>query len=131
MLELYNSAADSGNNTKFFNKYNPKRFGVVNAMDRKSDISIPAVFSETSDGDYFLFNFDNRYAVVPRHNLDFNSTVHELGAMKDVFECSGFNPDMTYRKVKLIEPAYFEQEIGGNNWKLRTKGKLDLGKGDS
>jgi hypothetical protein len=132
LRELYNSTIDNPNSSDFYKEYNNvKRFGVENAMARKSDMSISPVFKETSDGEYLLIAIaGGANVVVPKFKLDFNSTIYEVGAMKEVFDCGDFKPELTYRKVKLIEPAFFEPELGGNSWKQTKKGKLDLGQGE-
>lgn len=112
----------------FIQKYNPIRFGVVNAMSRRQNLNISPVFQKTNDGDYYAIRMDGRnlYLVVPRFDLTFEEFSYGPGAMGQVFVCPNYDPKIHYRRVKVSEPAIFESDTAQKLWKVKHKGKLDL-----
>jgi len=125
----YNDEVD-GLNREFTDYYRPTRIGVENAMDRRKNPDISPKFITAPDGDYYAIENerDRQFMVVPRLGMVFQESSYGPGAMGFVFECPDYNPQLRYHQVKVVEPAFFEPDSARQYWKLRDKGKLDLGR---
>lgn len=128
-LRLYNAAIENSNvREEFQRKYKITRFGITNAMERRRDSNISPVFKTASDGDYYLTEISKRFIVVPRFDMTLQESSYSPGAMGLVFSCPDYNPQLRYRRVKVIKPAIFESS--GEQWVLKEKGELNLGQGE-
>ena len=122
--DLYNTGKQSNLRTSYRPYY---RIGVINANERRRNLETPPVFMDDTAGRLLAYYIDseNSYAVVPRFDLTLQDSIYGPGAFGEVFECPNFNPQHTYRNVKVIQPAFFEPDADQQNWTLKEKGKLD------
>jgi hypothetical protein len=131
---LYNDAVDDPSlRAEFRDRYRPQRIGTVNAMQRRRNPSLSPEFQTSNDGDYFavaeLVPAQRGFAVVPRFDLTFQDTNYGPGAMGIVFDCPNYDEGLSYRSVKVVQPAIFEPDAG-TGWKVARKGILSLGVGE-
>ena len=119
-----------GKFTRFTQRYIPRRIGVANAMDRRRDMGIEPIFREANDGNYYAVAVEGNttYAVVPRFALTLQEDSYGPGAMGQVFDCPGYNPQESYPNVKVAKPAIFEFDPDRQQWEFRDEGELDIGK---
>ena len=124
--DLYNAGKQSNLRTSYQPYY---RIGVKNASERRRNLDTPPVFKEDTAGRFLAYYIEseNSYAVVPRFDLTLQDSIYGPGAFGEVFECPQFNPQHTYRNVKVIQPAFFELDSNQQGWTLKAKGELDLG----
>ena len=136
LVHSYNStAAEPRRIQEFRDRYQPDRLDVSNAMERMRGTGggIAPVFQPSNSGIYLAVAYgteQNRYMVVPQFELTLQQSVYGPGAMGEVFECPGFDPQRRYPKFKLIRPALFETDAGRRHWSLVEKGEIELGQGD-
>lgn len=131
LLQLYNSAVeDRGLRSNFRGKFQPIRIGTLNAPERRRDPNLPAEFREASDGNFFAVKLEGQsdYLVVLGFDVTVKHTSFEAGAIGQIFECPGYDPDLSYLSVKVRRPAVFK--VSGQNWELRHQGELELGPGE-
>lgn len=134
ICRLYNEAVDDpALRSAFRDRYRPQRIGTVNAMQRRRNPSIPPEFQTTNDGDYFAvveaLQGQRGYVVVPKFDLTFQDANYGPGAMGMVFDCPGYDAGLSYRNVKVVQPAIFEPDANAG-WRLVRKGALNLGAGE-
>jgi hypothetical protein len=114
----------------FRGKYQPLRIGTVNATERRRDPNMRAEFREASDGNFFAIKLEDQsdYLVIPGFDIAVKHTSYEAGAIGEIFNCPGYNSDLSYLCVKVRRPAVFK--VSGQNWMLDKPGELDLGPGE-
>ena len=103
------------------------RVGVVNAMERRQDISEPPLFENRTSGKFLVHYIEEEdlYAVVPSYGLVLERLIYGPGAFGEVFDCPEFDSQSSYT-VKVIQPARFEPDYTKKKWTLKEKGKLKL-----
>lgn len=124
---LYNAGVeDSNKRDEFTQRYRPMRIGV--GGDSSTDLD----FQKSPYGDYYAaaIEGETRYAVVPIFDEKNQRSSYEAGVMGQIFECSNYNPQLRYRRVKVAKPAFFEPDPAKQRWTLKEKGVLDLGQGE-
>jgi hypothetical protein len=134
LCQLYNQGVeDSSRRSEFKDRYRPDRIGTANAMARRRDPNIVPEFESANDGEYYAIAEVERgyryYAVVPKFDLTLQDSNYGPGAMSIVFDCPNYDPQLSYRRVRVVRPAAFERDAS-QNWRLKTKGELDLGQGE-
>lgn len=134
LCNLYNQGVENpSHRTEFKDRYRPDRIGTSNAMARRRDPTIDPEFQLANDGDYYaiteVIQGSKYYAVVPKFDLTLQESNYGPGAMSLVFQCPNYDPQMSYRHVRVVRPAAFERDAS-QNWKLKKQGELDLGQGE-
>ena len=129
----FNSLANMGgfnlkkSRDEFVQKYQVRAFNCANFEARMNEPVPPPNFSEAVSvlsGEYWAVNLaGNLFAVFPNVKT-YSDNYHFSRAMGDVFD-SNFSLGSTYNKIFVEKPAIFE--CGGNIWRLKEKGKLNLG----
>jgi len=129
---LYNAVEGSNEQDEFIRRYQPVQVSVANVMERRRDLSIEPVFQTVPSGNYYAVAIEGSmlYAVVPCFDLAFQDSSYGPGAMGQVFDCPNYNPQLCYRNVKVVKPAFFEPDSAKQHWTLKEKGELDLGQGE-
>jgi hypothetical protein len=129
---LYNALVDGSGQQEFWERYKPIRISVKNSVERRRHPELEPDFITSTDGDYYAIKWgkDNQYVVVPRPGMAFQEYSYGPGAMGLVFDCPNYNLQFRYHHVKVIKPALFETDPTMERWKLRARGRLDLGKGE-
>lgn len=133
LCQDYNSVIDDpSRKSEFVQHYSPIRFGVINAMERRRDPNIDPVFQTASNGEYYAvaIGTSSLYAVMPRFDTTFQAYAYGPGAMGIVFDCLGYDSKLSYRRIKLKQPASFDHDRAKQQWILKRKGVLDLGQGN-
>ena len=131
LVQLYNRAVDDrGLRSDFRGRFQLLRIGTVNATERRRDPNLIAEFRESSDGNFFAVKIEgqSKYLVILGFDVAVKHTSFEAGAIGEVFNCPGYDADLSYLFVKLHKPAVFQ--VNGENWELHQKGELDLGPGE-
>ena len=131
LIDLYNQAVENRNvRGEFQERFHPLRVGTINASDRRRDPSLPPEYREASDGNFLAIEDSRRmsYLVVPRFDLTIKETNYGAGAIGTIFNCSRWDPLLSFSRVTLQRPAVFEKS--GETWLLKTPGMLDLGQGE-
>jgi len=131
LIDFYNQAVENRNiRGEFQERFHPLRIGTINASDRRRDPSLPPEYREASDGNFLAIEDSRRmsYLIVPRFDLTIKETNYGAGAIGTIFNCSRWDPLLSYSRVTLERPAVFEKS--GEIWLLKTPGVLDLGQGD-
>jgi hypothetical protein len=133
ICRLYNAGVENRSQQyEFQNRFRATVIGTSNAMQRRRDNNITPEFQQMNEGEYLAVQPSDggrTYYVVPKYDLTFQELSYGPGAMGVVFDCPEFNPQLHYRHVKVIKPAKFE--CLGQQWILRQRGKLELGRGES
>ena len=133
LCRFYNLGLEDGRRkSDFLSHYSPIRIGTVNAMERRRDPDIKPVFQAANDGDYYAIPIDagDAHPVTPRFDITLQRSNYGPGAMGIVFKCSGYNPRLRYRQVKVVRPALFLPGSVRAQWTLMEQGELDLGNGE-
>jgi hypothetical protein len=131
LIDLYNRAVENRNvRGEFQERFHPLRVGTINASDRRRDPSLPPEYREASDGNFLAIEDSRRmsYLVVPRFDLTIKETNYGAGAIGTIFNCSSWDPLLSFSRVTLQRPAVFEKS--GETWLLKKPGMLDLGQGE-
>ena len=124
---LYNAGVeDSNKRDEFTQRYRPTRIGVAGSSSTTPD------FQTSRYGDYFAVVVEGgtRYAVVPYFDVTLQRSNYGPGAIGQVFDCPNYDPQLRYRRVKVVKPAFFEPDPAKQRWTLKEKGELDLGQGE-
>jgi hypothetical protein len=106
--------------TAFVQRFTPKRFGILNSGELRKNPNAQLIYGLQSEGDFWLFEDGNGAYVVPQAPQVFQSAHYKT----EIFDCQGYEAGKRYKGVRLIQPARFRQM--GDQWKLDSKGKLQL-----
>lgn len=111
---------------EFVQKYKVRAFNCTNFEARMNKPVQPEFAESTSvpSGEYWAVNISgNLFAVFPNVKT-YSDNYHLSRAMGNVFD-SNFSLGSTYNKIFVEKPAIFE--CVGNIWRLKEKGRLNLG----
>ncbi len=128
LVGFYNEAVMQNHlRNDFVMAYSPECFDTTNAKERQFNLNLSPDFVSSSNGVFMAVKVDNLYVVVPRFGFSLKRINYSAGAIKDVFDCPGFDQDLTYSKIEVIEPAIFSRN--DSRWILTQPGCLGIGQG--
>jgi hypothetical protein len=126
LMDHYNSVVEKQQDEQSFKgRYNPERFDVSNAMARKTNPNLRAVF-DRGPGDYWVISFSrqNSYLFIPRFNFSYQENTHYAAAMGELFNVEGYDETQRYNTIRLKDPAIIM--LNDNDWELIQKGTIQL-----
>jgi hypothetical protein len=94
----------------------------TNTSDRRSGNSNDIILSESRNGNYWLIKEDDVTYLIPCLKVKIQE--HNISTVRDLFDCSTFDPD--YSSFTVVLPAIVSVQFmaDGLKWKMEQKGKL-------
>ena len=98
--------------------------------ERRRDSNLPPEFKEAPHGNFLAVRLEGQtdYLVVPAFDVAVKRNSFEAGAIGHIFQCPGYDPNLSYSFVKVRKPAVFKSSV--ETWQLQEQGELDLGPGE-
>ncbi len=110
----------------FAERYRVIAFKCVNSEERVNRPELPPVFELSKPVDSKLWGVplsDGTLAVFPSPSLrDYESSIHNQGGMKELFNSTPKYMSGNYRRIELIQPAIVTQDLQI----IKHKGELRL-----
>lgn len=127
LCRLYNEASPD----KFRDRYQQSttRISTTNADVRRRNPNAEPEYNTTTNGEFMVVRLQQggewAYAAVPYFDLQINELIYGAGALGKVFNCHGYQPGQSYRRIKVLRPAYFTPK-SDTGWKLDEPGELEV-----
>jgi hypothetical protein len=123
----YNLGVDSREaRNSFWANYHTTRIGNNKAVEQRLGEVAEPEFRSLDSGNFIAIEDAeaHRYLVVPQFDMTLTVSAYNEGAVGYIFDCLGYDPEVTYRVVKVDRPAVFNSD--GGNWTRVDKGQLTL-----